>query len=410
MALRYLWGAEGREEGQSFLRFVTYVAIGGVALGVAALLLALAIVRGFSQEIQNKIIGFGAHVQVQSYMQDTPLENASSLQADLADLDRVTQVVPMVEQVVLLRQSEQAIDGVVMLGTPEPPQYLEDHLVEGSFRAEGEGSSKPGLVVGTELADRLGLEVGQVVAAFSLQSGEEEGNAVGSIQRPRVKQFVVRGIYDTSLQNIDDVYVFTDLSTARDLTAIPSGSVSRFNLTVDDPSQIEPLAAQIEEQFGFPVAARTIYQQYSGLFAWVNLQESIVPLVIGVIVVVAAFNIIGTLLMMVLEKTREIGVLQSLGASGASLKRLFLLLGLLIGAVGTALGAGVALLLSVLQQQFSLISLPAEAYYMTTAPIELNPLDYVVVILVTLSLCALAAYVPARVAARVEPVRAIRFK
>ncbi len=410
MALRYLWGAEGREEGRSFLRFITYVAIGGVALGVASLLLALAIVRGFSQEIQNKIVGFGAHIQVQSYVQDTPLENAPSLENRLSQLDQVQRVTPLVEGVVILRQSERAIDGVVMLGTEDPPEYLADQVDEGTFDLSDAEGGQPGLVVGADLADRLALEVGEQVTMFSLQSGEEGPEASFGMRRPSVKQFVVRGIYDTSLQNIDDVYVFADLSVARSLMQMSPESVSRFNLTVEDPSVIESLSAEIEEQFGFPIAARTIYQQYAGLFAWVNLQESIIPLVIGVIVLVAAFNIIGTLLMMVLEKTREIGVLQSLGTSGATLKRLFLVLGLLIGTVGTAIGAGLALLLGVLQQQFSIIPLPAEAYYMTTAPIELNPLDYVVVSLITLALCALAAYVPARVAARVEPVRAIRFQ
>lgn len=410
MALRYLWGAEGREEGRSFLRFITYVAIGGVALGVAALLLALAIVRGFSQEIEEKIVGFGAHVQVQSYVRDTPLENASSLQSELSEMEEVTRVAPVAEQIVLLRQSDRAIDGVVMLGTSAPPPYLEQRLVEGSFGLEGAKGDPPGVVVGGRLAERLGLEVGQVVTAFSLRTDDEADQGSFTLQRPRIKQFVVRGIYDTSLSNIDDVYVFSDLSTVRQLAGMSSSSVSRFNVTAEDPSTIESLAVQIEEKFGFPVAARTIYQQYAGLFAWVNLQESIIPLVIGVIILVAAFNIIGTLLMLVLEKTREIGVLQSLGTSGNALKRLFLVLGLLIGGVGTGIGAGLALLLGFLQQRFELIPLPAEAYYMTTAPIELNPMDYVLVTVVTLLLCGLAAYVPARVAARVEPVRAIRFQ
>jgi lipoprotein-releasing system permease protein len=246
------------------------------------------------------------------------------------------------------------------------------------------------------------------VTAFALQQGG--GQEAMGLQRPRVKQFRVRGIYDTSLQDIDDVYVFSDIPIARRLGRISSPSVSRFNITVEDPSRIDSLAAQIENRFGFPVSARTIYQQYAGLFAWVDLQQSIIPLVIGVIVLVAAFNIIGTLLMLILEKTREIGVLKSLGTSGATLKRLFLVLGVLIGAVGTTLGATLALSLAVVQQQFGIISLPAEAYYMSTAPIALNPFDFILVAVVTILLCGVAAYVPARVAARVEPVQSIRFE
>lgn len=411
MALRYLSGPEGQTEGRSFLRFVTYVAIGGVALGVAALLLSLAIVRGFSQEITEKIVGFGAHVQVQSYFQEQPLTNASSLHAKLTSTEGVTEAVSRVESVVLLRQSEQSIDGVRLLGTDRPPGYLQKHMKSGSFQTEDIETNRPPLVVGASLADRLGLELGQTVTAFSLREGGKEDSGF-QLRRPRVKQFVITGIYDTTLANIDDNFVFTTLSTARDLVGLPEGAVSRFDVTVRDFSKVDSVAAQIEGQVDFPATARTIHQlqPFASLFAWVNLQQGIIPLVIGVIVIVGAFNIVGALLMMILEKTREIGILQSLGTSQRALKRLFLTLGLLIGAVGTSIGATLALTLGYLQQQFELIPLPAEAYYMTTAPIELNPLDYVVVSVITLVLCGLAAYVPARVAARVEPVQAIRFQ
>ena len=409
MSLRYLWGAEGREEGRSFLRFITYVAIGGVALGVAALLLALAIVRGFSREIESKIVGFGAHIQVTSYVQDQPLDQGSDLRSELAQMDGISEVAPVVEQPVLLRRTDDAIDGVVLLGVEQLPSYLRQRIQKGAFEVHPRDGGHPGLVVGQELASRLGLEVGQLVTTFALRE-ETSGESSFGVRTPRVKQFRVRGIYDTSLKNIDDVYVFSRVSTARWLGDVPSSSVSRFNVTVEDVSRIDSLAAQIENRFGFPVSARTIYQQYAGLFAWVDLQQSIIPLVIGVIVIVAAFNIIGTLLMLILEKTREIGILKSLGTSGEALKRLFLVLGLFIGTVGTGVGSIVALCLALVQQQFGIISLPAEAYYMSTAPIGLNPLDFVLVGAITVLLCGAAAYVPARVAARVEPVRAIRFQ
>ena len=409
VALRYLRGAEGRAEGRSFLRFITYVAIGGVALGVAALLLSLAIVRGFSQEITEKIFGFGAHIQVRSYVQDQPLEEAGSLAQQIRGTEGVATASPVVEDVVLLRQSERSIDGVQLLGTDTPPSYLVQNIVDGTFALHSSPDGHAPLVVGSGLADRLGLAVGQVVAAFSLRNG---GDATGRMAPPRVRQFQVTGVYETSLSNIDDNFAFTRLSTARSLVGLPSSAVSRFDVTVQNISTVDSVAAQIETRVGFPASARTIYQlqPYASLFAWVDLQQGIIPLVIAVIVIVAAFNIVGILLMIILEKTREIGVLQSLGTSQATLKRLFLAFGLLIGAVGTALGAGLALLLGFLQQRFSLIPLPEEAYYMTTAPIALHPIDYLIVSVATLLLCGLAAYIPARVAARIEPVRAIRFQ
>jgi len=409
VAFRYLRGAEGRAEGRSFLRFITYVAIGGVALGVASLLLSLAIVRGFSQEITEKIFGFGAHVQVQSYVSDQPLENAAALGDRLRSTAGVASISSVVEDVVLLRQSERSIDGVQLLGTEAAPDDLARSVIAGSFRLSA-GEEHPPLIVGAGLADRLGLDVGDRVTAFSLRDGREEGGL--RLGRPRLRQFRIQGIYETSLSNVDDNFAFTTLPTARQLVGLSSNTVSRFDVTVDDVAEVDSVATRIEDALGFPASARTIYQlqPYASLFAWVDLQQSIIPLVIGVIVLVAAFNIVGILLMIILEKTREIGVLQSLGTSQTMVKRLFLAFGLLIGAVGTAIGASTALLLGFLQQRFALIPLPEEAYYMTTAPIALNPIDYLIVSTLTLVLCGLAAYIPARVAARIEPVRAIRFQ
>jgi lipoprotein-releasing system permease protein len=376
---------------------------------VASLLLSLAVVRGFSQEITEKIFGFGAHIQVRSYVEDQPLEQASSLRDQIRSTKGVASVSPVVEGVVLLRRSARSIDGVRLLGTDRAPTYLSQRVSEGTFSLRSAPDGHAPLVVGGGLAQRLGLEVGQVVTAFSLRNGGLSG---GRMAPPRVRQFRVAGIYETSLSNIDDNFAFTRLATARSLVGMPTSAVSRFDVTVRDITAVDSVAADLERILGFPAAARTIYQlqPYASLFAWVDLQQGIIPLVIAVIVIVAAFNIVGILLMIILEKTREIGVLQSLGTSQATLKRLFLAFGLLIGVVGTALGAGLALTLGFLQRRFELIPLPEEAYYMTTAPIALNPIDYLIVCVATLILCGLAAYIPARVAARIEPVRAIRFQ
>lgn len=409
MALRYLRGAEGRAEGRSFLRFITYVAIGGVALGVAALLLALAIVRGFSQEITEKIVGFGSHVQVQNTLREEPLPQASDLKSRIARTEGVASVAPIIEGVVLLRRSAQSIDGVQLVGVDEPPAYIERHVSQGAFDLRSAPGEPQRIVVGAALAERMDVGVGETVTLFGLQNAGAEGL---QLDRPRVRQFRVTGIYRTSLTSIDGQVVFTAAAPARALVGMAASSVSRFDVTVEDFGAVDDVAARLNQNVSFPATARTIrqIQPYASLFAWVNLQQGIIPLVIGVIVIVAAFNIVGILLMMILEKTREIGVLQSIGTSQTTLKRLFLAVGVLIGAVGTAAGAGLAFLLASLQKQFGIIPLPEEAYYMTTAPIALHPLDYLLVAVVTLVLCGLAAYIPARVAARIEPVQAIRFQ
>ena len=411
MALRYLRGARGRAEGRRFLRFITYVAVGGVAVGVAALLLSLSIVRGFSREIQEKVVGFGAHVQVENY-DDAPLDDADALEAALEAMPHVTAVMPLLQEFILLRRSSEVIDGVLLTGVPALPAFLEGNLVGGTGDLAADAEGRAGVVLGADLARTLGLSVGEVVTAFSLPRGQgmEAVQGVFSGLRPRVAQFRVSGIYETSLQDFDALNVYTALGPAQRLLGYDGDTVSRFDLTVDEMPNAAAVAEAVEEKFGFPVIARTIYEVWPGIFAWVNLQETIIPLVIGVIIIVAAFNIIGTLLMIILEKSREIGVLASMGASPRTLRRLFLWLGLFIGVVGTGTGQVLALVIALLQKRYEIIDLPAEQYYMSTAPVELNALDFVLVGAVALALCTLAAYVPARVAARLDPIRVIRFR
>lgn len=405
VAFRYLKGVQGSAEGRGFLRFITLAAVGGVAVGVAALLLALSIVRGFSSEIQEKIVGFGAHVQVDSF-RDVPLDEAAKTQSQLAGFEQVKQVSPIVQEFALLRQSAQQIEGMAIWGVESPPSYLAERLVEGRFTFSRDSLGRPGLVVGKQLAEKLDADVGDLLTAFSTR-GLEEGGISSS---PRVKQFYVAGIYETHLADFDEVNAFTGIGAARDLFSYGANQVTRYDLSLYDTEQAEEVTRRIENELSFPIVARTIEEVYPGLFAWVNLQESIIPLVISVIVFVAAFNIVGTLLMIILEKTSEIGILASMGVSRKVIRRLFLWFGLLIGGVGTALGEGIALGLALFQKRFNLIPLPAEAYYMSSAPVELNPLDFVVVGVVALLLCALASYLPARFASRVEPIRVIRFR
>jgi lipoprotein-releasing system permease protein len=411
VALRYLTGVRGKAEGRSFVRFIIYVSVGGVAVGVAALLLALSIVRGFSTQIQEKIIGFGAHIQVEN-LQDAPLVGAADLRQRLSEFEEVIHIAPVVQEFALLRRSPEDVDGVAIWGTEAAPAYIERQLVDGAFIFDRDENGRAGVVVGNQLAQSLGIRVGDLVTVFSMRGIQAAApeTVPGGGGRPRLAQFYVAGIYETLLAQFDEVYVFTGIADARALFDYRDDHVSRFDLTLSNPEMAEPVARAIEEELGFPIMARTIFEVYRSLFAWVNLQRSIIPLVISVIVIVAAFNIVGTLLMIILEKTRDIGILGSMGASRKTLRRVFVWLGVLIGVVGTGIGAFLALALGLIQLRWGVIPLPAEAYYMRTAPVELSALDFVVVSVVALVLCLLAAYLPARVAARTEPIKAIRFR
>lgn len=382
---------------------MTLVAIGGIAVGVAALLLALSIVRGFSNEIETKIIGFGAHIQVES-IQDRPIEDAEQLgQSIMSDVAGVESVTLVVEEFGLLRVSRTAVDGIRLSGTRKLPAFVAENLIEGdsSFtRTDGAG-----IVIGKALAEDLGASTGDAVVVFSLRD-EGEG---ATLAAPDIKKFVVSGIFETSLADYDQIVAYTSIDEARSLFNYEMSGATRIDVFVNQTSDINTVASNIEELVGFPLLVRTIYEVFQSIFAWVRLQESIIPVVISVIVLVAAFNVVGTMLMILLEKTTDVGVLMSLGASARTIKRLFVFFGLGLGVVGTLVGSLLALSLALIQKRYEIIPLPAESYYMDTAPIQIAATDFVLVSIITLILCVLAAYIPARVASRIEPVSVIRF-
>ena len=322
VAWRYLRGAQGSKSGTRYLRFISGVAIVSVSLGVAALLLALSIVRGFSQEIETKITGFGAHVQVENILR-APLERTSELMASVKENRSVISAHPVVSELVLLRRSRRDIEGVGLWGTDHLPVYLQESLIGGFGELDPTNGAR--LVIGSSLAEDLNLEIGEKVTLLSTRNFTNAEALLTT--RPRLKQFEITGIYETALIDFDQTHVFTDIATARQLLDYAEDEVTRIDVMLEDVSAAPSMARHFEESLGTAVMARSIFDIYRGIFAWVNLQEAIIPLVIGVLILVAAFNVMGTLLMIVLEKTREIGILASMGASQRDIRRLYLYLG-----------------------------------------------------------------------------------
>lgn len=401
IASRYLRGAQGTKEGRRFLRLITWICVAGVAVGVAALILALSIVRGFSGEIESKITGFAAHVQVQS-IRDEPLDQADDLERLLQQQIILEEISPVIQEFILLRRTSRDIDGVSIWGTRALPSFIKQSLTAGDgLLITDDGTS--GLVIGASLARVLGADVGERLTAFSVQA--DDG---GMAQTPSIRQFIVTGIYESSLADFDDLYVFSDLEIARSLLEYGPQEVSRFDVRVSEGVQYVDAADRLDEVLEFPAIARPVTEIYRSLFAWVALQESIIPLIISIIIFVAAVNIIGTLLMIILEKRREMGILASMGATARMRRRIFVRLGFLIGLAGVMIGEMAALMLAWAQLRFGIIPLPADAYYMSTAPIDLGIFDFVLVAAITLALCAVSSWIPAKVAGRLQPIQAIR--
>jgi lipoprotein-releasing system permease protein len=229
------------------------------------------------------------------------------------------------------------------------------------------------------------------------------------LNTPEIRQYRLKGIYETGIDRFDDSFAIADISTVRTLFGLGARQASVMEINVNDVTEIESVYADIRDGTPFPIVTENIYQRYRNIFAWINLQEETIPLVIGVMVIVAAFNLIGTVLMMVLERVRDIGILKTIGAKSSAIRKIFLLEGLFVAVSGLIIGIGISLLFWFLQTTYNIIPLAQENYYMNTAPVEPHLLDFFIVGVITIALCTLASWLPARIAAKTDPVQVLAF-
>jgi lipoprotein-releasing system permease protein len=263
----------------------------------------------------------------------------------------VRHAAPFVAREAMVR-SEADIEGVILKGVqPEVDiSAARTRLVEGSYdlgTQEGQGG---GIIIGRRLAQKLEVGVGERLLVFGL------GGTSISLSETRIMQFVVTGIYETGMAEYDMTYTYVDIRNAQRLFQL-GNAVSGIDLLVHDTETLPLLVEEIPSDLGYPYYARSMHQLYRNLFTWIDLQKRPIPLILGLIIIVATVNVVGTLLMMVMEKTKDIGVLKTLGSQKKTILRIFLAQGVLIGAVGTALGNILGFGLAWLELQYKFISL-----------------------------------------------------
>lgn len=400
IAGKYFWS---KKRESHFLSFIKIMAIGGVAIGSAGLLIALSIVHGFKSTINEKIIGFAPHITVNTFMND-PLIRADTLQTYLENFPGVQEVQPVVLGQVMI-QSAGDVSGTLVKGVPETGDvtHLKNYILRGAYDLSEQASGLPGMILGVDLARTIGADIGDKVTLFALDGFPTPFNT------PEIEQFILTGIYQTGIARFDDNFALSTADPIRELFGYNPQYASSVEINVSDPDQIEEIYSEIRDRTEFPYVTESIYQRYRNIFAWIDLQEETIPLVISVMVIVAAFNLIGTVLMMVLERVKDIGILKTIGAKSRSVRQIFLLEGIFVALSGLIIGICISLLFYWLQVTYQIIPLSEENYYMSYAPVEPHFLDFLIVGAVTLILCALASWLPARIAAQTDPVRVLSF-
>lgn len=400
LALRYF---KGSRKGSRFLSFIKIMSITGVAIGSAGLLIALSIVHGFKSTINDKVLGFAPHFTVTQYL-DPFVERSDTLLSYLDQFTEIEKKQAVIEGQVMI-QTRDEVTGTILKGVELEGGVsdLKEYVRTGIYDLGTQSNGMPGLVLGSKLALQLRAKVGDIITVYTIEG------IPSLLNSPNIKQFVLTGLYETGIDQFDDVFAIAEKKHTRELFGLNEQEANGIEIQLSDPSQVKDFQNILDDRIPFPYFNTSIYDKFGNIFAWVELQENLIPLVISVMIIVAAFNLIGTVLMMILERTRDIGILKTIGTKSGTVRKVFLLEGLIVAAIGLFIGIGISLLFAFLQSQFQIIPLSEENYYMSYAPVEPHLLDFLIVAFVTFTLCGLASWIPARIAAKTDPLKVISY-
>lgn len=377
-----------------------------MAFGAAALLISLSVIQGFERTLSNSLIAFTGDIQVASVTQK-PLGSYETSLGILRALHDVRGASPYVAREAIVR-SGSGLEGIRLKGVVPSLEVssVTNMMVDGkfSFPLHASDTSIVPVILGDRLARKLRLKRGDTLVLFVPEGVPSPTNP------PTVRQAVLTGTYRTGIAEYDDMYAYTSMDAAQILFGLKPDQVTGFDVMLRGGVNVDSAAQRIDTRLGYPYYSRTVQDMFRHIFSWLDLQRRYIPIVLTLIIIVAVFNVLSTLLMVVLEKTESIGVLSTLGATPWGIVRIFVGQGLLIGCVGTAIGCAMALGFTFLQSNFKLIKLNADIYFVNAVPVSFNVLHYVAVVAIAILLSILSTLIPALVAARLHPVSALRFR
>lgn len=431
IALRYL-RAKRRKK---VISLNTLVSIGGVCIGVAALIATLAVMTGFTEDLRDKILGTTSHIVISDRTRDN-IENYDTLIEAVLEVPHVVAATPFIFKQVLLSSPSSAF-GVVLRGIDPAKEgtvtKLEENMVEGRLgflttpppnlppqtnpnqtdKPEKDAPAKilPGIVMGMELSNRLGVFWGDVIHVISpiLKQGASIDQALGGPGgfTPKIRKFQVVGIFDSGMYEYDSSLVYISLVEAQRFFNLPDVA-SGIEVKVSDIFLADAVSEEIETRLDFPYQARDWKAMNRNLFSALELEKDMMFVILILIILVASFNIVGTLTMTVAEKAREISILKAMGATQKSIRRIFVFEGLIIGGIGVVAGLPLGLGISLALETF--YKLPGDVYYISSLPMRLHLIDVVLVTGSAFLITLLATLYPSWQAAKMEPVEGLRYE
>jgi lipoprotein-releasing system permease protein len=409
VALRYL---KSRRSSR-LLSLITVIAVGGITVGVMALVIVLGVMNGLQNDLREKILVVNPHLRVLTYGEGLRLDGWPDVLAKVRRVPGVVAAAPFVLSQGIVSAGHDYAEGVAVIGVEADTgtravTSLPRHFTKGdlSFRTTQPGVDG-GIAIGVRLASKLTVYPGDLVTIVA-PAGSKYNRSLGTFV-PKLRRYEVTGLFETGMYDYDNSFVVMRRDVAQDFAGLDS-AVSGLEVRLADPRHADTFATTLEARLGYPYRALDWQSQNRSLFSALKLEKLGMGLVVFLICVVAAFNIVGTLTMVVRDKTREIGILLAMGMRRASIRRIFLAQGIFIGLAGTALGAVLGLVLGAMVNRGQLIPIDPSIYFIDHLPVHTEPRDAVFVIVASLLIATLAPLYPSIQAARLEPVGAIRYE
>jgi lipoprotein-releasing system permease protein len=419
ISLRYLRA----KRKQVFVSVITLLSIAGIFLGVAALIIVLAVMNGFENDLRNKILGINAHVVIMEY--GGALRNHDVVIQKISGQQGVVAATPFIYGQVMLKKG-QNVSGVILRGIAPDSAFKVINIgkvLEGDIaylseknrtrlKLTPDATAIPGIVIGKELAKNLGIFLYDTLYIISPQ-----GISTPMGLMPHMKKFLVVGIFESGFYEYDSTLAFSTIKDCQEFLNL-GDLVTGVEIKVDNIYRADSIARSLEKKLGYPYWARNWMEMNKNLFSALRLEKRVMFLILSLIVLVAMFNIITTLIMVVMEKNRDIAILKSMGSTSGSIKKIFIYQGVTIGIIGTLLGstAGLAVAYNLervslfIEKFFGFKILPGDVYYLSALPSQVNYADVAIIIFGTLIISLLATIYPSWRASRLDPSETLRYE
>jgi lipoprotein-releasing system permease protein len=401
---------KGRREGTSFSRPINVIAIVGIAMGLAVMILAVAILTGFKKQIREKVVGFGSHIQIMNFdsnisFETTPISDTQKFIPRIKQISGIEHVQVFATKAGIIRTDED-IQGVVLkgIGSDFDWSYFRSNMVEGSVFTVTDTGRTDKVIISKKISDMLRLKTGDSFAMLFIQDP------------PRMRKFTISGIYETSLEEFDKMYVYCDIGHIKRLNGWKEDQVSGFEVFIKDFDKLDEMTSEVRDAIGYKITEEdtkfkvtNIRIKYPQIFDWLNFQDINVIIIILLMLIVAGFNMISGLLILILEKTNMIGVLKSLGAEDITIRRVFLYQAAYLIGKGLFWGNLIGIGLAFIQLKTGLITLDPTSYYIKTVPVNLELTHILLLNAGTMAAIIIMLLVPSQLITRISPVKAIKY-